>query len=156
MGLDITAYRQLALDPEATGEDMGDTHARIYANPHFPGRAVPLADGWYTYADSMSFRAGSYGGYGQWRQALATLAGYGNAEDCWGEDGDTGPFSELINFSDCEGAIGPVVSAKLAKDFAEFDGAAAKVMADPWFYERYAHWRKAFEMAADGGAVEFG
>ena len=49
---------------------------------------------------------------------LATLAGYAGADDAW--ERTDGPFWELINFSDCEGVIGPKTSAKLAGDFAAF------------------------------------
>lgn len=56
--------------------------------------------------------------------------------------------------SDCEGVIGPEVSAKLVKDFADFDE-RAKTRGGKYFYALYCDWRKAFEMAADGGAVSF-
>lgn len=173
MGLDITAYTQLSPAPSAEVDSDGNpvdynTHVRLRENADFPGRMAGLTDGGiYTYADSMSFRAGSYGGYNGWRDALAKLAGYPEEEyDRFGGEvkakshaaacghGAVGPFSELINFSDCEGVIGPEVSKKLARDFAEWDE-RAKAADDGFFYDRYRHWRKAFEMAANGGAVDF-
>ena len=53
--------------------------------------------------------------------------------------------------------IGSAVSAKIAKDFAEFDEKAKTIQVGSygWFYGLYQEWRKAFEMAADGGAVNF-
>lgn len=54
----------------------------------------------------------------------------------------------------CEGVIGSSVSAKLAKDFADFQK-DADAHEDRNFREKYAEWRKEFEMAADDGAVSF-
>lgn len=176
MGLDISAYRKITkIDAvfDADGEPIDPTtrvpidyDMRAYKNDDFPGRADEIEDrAVYSAEDSMGFRAGSYGGYNAWREQLAKLAGYpvdqyeqyGKMYDshcvaCW--NGATGPFSELIHFSDCEGVIGPSVAAKLAKDFADFQEAADKV-AEDWFVVQYAKWRKAFEMAADAGAVSF-
>lgn len=176
MGLDITAYRNLTkidavfdaggepIDPKTRESIDYDFHA--YLNPDFPGRADDIEDrAIYSAQDSMGLRAGSYGGYNRWRERLAELAGYpaGDYEQygrirqsfcvpCW--NGEEGPFSELINFSDCEGVIGSSVSAKLAKDFADFQEAADQIQ-DDLFRSQYAKWRAAFEMAADAGAVHF-
>ena len=68
------------------------------------------------------------------------------------------PFVELINFSDCEGVIGPKVAAKLAKDFADYEDRASAFAAkfkDDFFLALYREWRRAFEWAADGGMVHF-
>lgn len=171
MGLDITAYRALKPAADIEFDEYGDPkeydrYFQARENTHFPGRAEGLTDrAWYEFADSDGFRAGSYSGYGEWRDNLAQLAGYPARADlrqphshsaaAWAAQ--SGPFWELINFADNEGVIGPVVAAKLAKDFAEFDDRAKSFDpgADGWFYERYALWRRAFEMAADGGAVDF-
>ena len=72
---------------------------------------------------------------------------------------DHGPFWEMIAFSDCEGVIGSSVSAKLAKDFAEWDERAKRHIVvqgpDGWFYEKFCQWRQAYEMAANDGLVQF-
>ena len=172
MGLDISYYSKLvaAVGNEGFDEDgkvkYGDGWFTFYKNQHFPGRADDIQDG-AAYMDSYAggFRAGSYGGYNRWREQLAELAGYEltefddygrvakcHAAACW--HGAEGPFSELINFSDCEGVIGATVSAKLALDFKEFQDKADQ-HCDDYFKEKYAEWRKAFETAADGGAVRF-
>jgi hypothetical protein len=171
MGLDISAYRQLTPAPADWFDDEGeplrehwDDSVRIYRNPDFPGRDAGLSEtDRYTFADKMGFRAGSYGGYSEWRNWLAKLAAYPVVTDepachqhsagAWRASG--GPFWEMIDFSDCEGVIGPIVAAKLAADFAAFDDAAKAADPDDWFYDRYKLWCQAFEMAADGGAVEF-
>jgi hypothetical protein len=53
--------------------------------------------------------------------------------------------------------FGPIVSAKLAADFAKNQERADKYETTDaeWFRLKYADWRKAFETAADGGAVNF-
>lgn len=170
MGLDIKWYRGLTsvgVD-EATDidGDVRDEFVKLYHNPNFPGRADDIVDrGCYSYEESGCFNAGAYSGYNRWRDDLAKLAGYpitayydcgvikeSYAAACW--DGATGPFSELINFADDEGVIGSSVAAKLAADFAAFQHKADESR-DSWFREKYAHWREAFEKAADRGAVDF-
>ena len=115
----------------------------------------------------MGFRAGSYSGYNHWREKLAEIAGYPSIEtdrfgsglkemrhDAGAREAGSGPFYELIWFSDCEGIIGPITSAKLARDFADFQAKADAVEDDYW-REKYGKWRQAFEMAAEEGAVDF-
>ena len=176
MGLDITAYRNLKkidclFDAEGhpvdrnTGEEV-DYDLHVYANHDFPKAHDGIEDRCvYKADDSFGFRAGSYGGYNAWRNQLAKLGGWpeGIYEQynreyksycCAAWDGQEGPFAELINFSDCEGIIGPVVSAKLAKDFSDFESAAVQVD-HPFFQETYRNFKLAFEVASDGGAVDF-
>lgn len=162
MGLDISYYRTATLAPGGDPDEDWERFRRVYVNPAFPGSADELEDrAVYEVTDGEGFAAGSYGGYNDWREQLAKLAGYRPVEaeeprhqhsaGAWAATG--GPFWELINFSDCEGAIGPAVSAKLAKDFADHQPKADEVGGH--FAEKYAEWRKAFETAANGGFVEF-
>ena len=93
---------------------------------------------------------GSYSTYGWFRRALEVFS----------EDRDC--FSELINFSDCEGVIGNVVSKKLYKDFVsnaesfikwvhqKFDAYDSELL-----LQKYRKFETAFKTAKDGGAVEF-
>jgi hypothetical protein len=175
MGLDITAYSGLVLRPDAAPDEDGspvdyDKFWRAYpetieaSEKHFPGRSDGIASGaTYGFSTKFRFRAGSYGGYGEWRHWLARLVGYDSARDIWEQSDAGGPFVELIHFSDCEGVIGPGVAAKLAKDFAEWEERAAAWASDDgddaddavWFLQKYREWKHAFELAADGGAVEF-
>lgn len=183
MGLDISAYKNLTkvdcvfdvdgepIDP--TTREGIDYDFRAYVNPDFPGRSEGIEDSAvYVAEDSTGFRAGSYGGYNAWREELAKLAGYkavpvdryntGNVQmrhDYGAFEATEGPFWETIMFSDCEGVIGSAVSAKLARDFADWAERAkehGESLSQPnWFYEKYQEWREAYEMAADGGAVQF-
>lgn len=169
MGLDISWYRNLH-EPlpfdRNSGDDLDDTfyHTRttFTDHPSFEGRIQGIDPNLsYKYDERGGFHAGSYIGYYHWRNTLAEMAGWpekrdGNGEktycvDAW--EGEDGPFAELINFSDCEGTIGPVVSAKLAKDFADYQEKADAEGGD--FAGRYALWRNAFEQAAQNGAVDF-
>lgn len=171
MGLDITAYRKLTklnatVDEDGYGVDS-ETGKKIegdYFVPNFNhefDRHEGLEHGVYSFEEDFAFRAGSYGGYSRFRDDLAKLAGYQehptadhdrHAESAW-EAGE-GPFWEMIYFSDCEGTIGPKVSAKIAQDFSNHQ-IKADAHEDEYFRERYSNWRKAFEMAAEGGAVDF-
>lgn len=164
MGLDITAYRKLtAVRPRPAGDETGYDEGLIWLPPQhaaqFKGREAGIRlDHWYRDAgpdNVFGFRAGSYSGYNRWREWLAALAGHGSPETVWRTPNAPGPFVELINFSDCEGTIGPVVAAKLAKDFAEWGERAKANDAEGYNYIQYCEWRKAFEMAADHGAVAF-
>lgn len=168
MGLDITTYSGLKrVEPQPEFEDTPDGMTRIFINPDFTERADGLQGGYYTFDADDGFQAGSYGGYGDWREQLAEFAGYPavehksawnksprllHAASCW--CGAIGPFSELIHMADNEGTIGPITSAKLARDFADHQ-AKADEHHDLWFRQKYAEWRAAFELAANGGAVSF-
>jgi hypothetical protein len=108
----------------------------------------------------FTFQAGSYMYYSKWRNQLAEMAGLGSAEAVRTNPEKKGlPFVELIDFSDCEGVIGPKVAAKLAKDFADYEFSASAFAVeseDDFFLALYREWRRAFEWAADGGMVYFG
>lgn len=171
MGLDVTAYSKLKESRPLTAEEsdtgLGDGEEYFYANPDFPKHFEGLKENTvYEYGDSDGDFSMGYMSYGFWRDQLAQLAGYKATSG--GRHGDTmqhsqtvwegaeGPFSDLINFSDCEGTIGPVVAARIAKDFAEWDE-RAKQFPDTTgrFYTKYKSLRAAFDLAADGGAVKF-
>lgn len=171
MGLDITAYRGLKRDEnpklDADGYPDGPDRFLAYASSvdfseeNWPGRAQGIERGAvYEFAASDGFRAGSYSGYNRWRDNLAKLAGFkGGADEAWATP-EPYAFGELINFADNEGVIGPVVSAKLAKDFADYEERAtafAPTIGEEGGYWliQYGRWKAAFEMAADGGAVLF-
>lgn len=179
MGLDITAYSSvkpltgLLFDEDGEVTNFEGDYTRIYLNDDFPGRASELEGIKYVSTDDSECHhfAVGYGGHNFWREELARMAGYPAADierygrvekrhDAGAWISDSGPFWELINFSDCEGIIGASVSAKLAKDFAEFDDKAQRhdseipVMRDR-FYGLYQKWRQAFELAAQNGMVHF-
>lgn len=155
MGLDITAISKIA----KTRAGLENT-IHLCVNKDFPEQADGLEDGYYKYAERLSFRAGTYSGYNQWRDKLAQLAPV-----CFSPNR---AFLELINFSDCEGTIGPKTSTKLLKDFQNHEQKAKMVGSEApwdeiegygdiqrWFLDRYGSWLKAFKLASDNGAVIF-
>lgn len=174
MGLDITAYSKIQkldvpVDDDGEPLDWSGNMFVVCVNDDFgPERWAGLVDrGVYGYEEVHSFRAGSYGGYNAWRDELARIAGYplaqyesfgmqreSHAAHAWKHPNSPLPFIELVNFSDCEGVLCAAVAAKLAKDFSEWDERMAASTV-PWFKERYDEWRKALELAADGGCVCF-
>ena len=173
MGVDITAYSQIEktkylidedynyIDPE-NNEIIDGDYVNFYINPDFPGRAHEIKnENVYTYKESHHVISLGYNGYGLLREELAKLAGYKLKEfynkkthcaECW--KGKEGPFSELINFSDCEGVIGESVSKKLFDDFEKFQE-KADMHQNPFFREFYDNMKMAFKIASNKGAVEF-
>lgn len=158
MGLDITVYKNLEAvkNPELDEDgypinwetEWKPGESMVWSETHFPGRGEGVDPHTvYKYEESFGFRAGSYSGYNRWRLRLHQFRG------------DVA-FQELINFADNEGVIGPVVSKKLANDFAVHEEAAVQYAnslgeeGDVWI-QLYQIWKEAFEMAAENGAVEF-
>ena len=137
MGLDISALSELERIELPEGikpwsdeyydweEEQAGSVWRFQKPNSFTEQAEGLDDGFYTSSDDyFGFRAGSYTGYGMWRDELAHAAGYyGGSSDVWAKVDGGGykgrPFEELINFSDADGFIGPVVSKKLYQDFVD-------------------------------------
>ncbi len=181
MGLDISAVSKL--EPIEVPEDIetwsdewydwemdqgGDVY-NVWSSPNFPEQAEGIEDGTYISRDGQytSFRAGSYSGYGTWRDwlAQATMGGIlgktGGATTMWAsaDGGDYGlPFMELINFSDAEGLIGPVASKKLYGDFRRYE---RDIM--DWMDEKYlsrtpishSSWRDEEDTPLDKGDFEW-
>ena len=148
MGLDISAFSN------ATPTDSGDAY-QVYVTDGVPNLLDGKPEGMYEGTDTFGFRAGSYGGYNSWRSWLSrTFLGV-LPESVWDNPAQFSgkPFVELIHFSDCEGAIGPTVSAKLFHDFeaneSQLNGA------DQWYVDVYHKWKRAFEIASKDGFVIF-
>lgn len=165
MGLNITAYQGLcfALDADQNG---GEGFFSIYINPRFKLRALDLPDPCVCSKaqDIFKFRPGSYLIYGHWRSRLAEFARESSqarikAAPPSGSDRSRDPFSELIYFPDCDGAMGPEASAKLFNDFTALREQAGaygeRIARDNNFIELYDQFTRAFSMAAQGGAVSF-
>lgn len=188
MGLDITAYNKANLLPKHAYDgdscyDAGhcfvfveDGFERSYrglADPDtrfsFPGSTSDVGGGrCYDVSDSEThrFQAGSYSGYGKFRDLLAQAFHHVDAFQIWPEADRyaDAPFFELINFSDCEGTIGPDAAADLLKDFEDgrsqwADYLVAKyghrVMDQKYYLEKYEDWAHACRLAADRGLIDF-
>lgn len=174
MGLDITAYSNLKpigkhaedwCGDDSYDKDYNRVHVQAYAYECFPqsfrGIAVLgtrqvsgssfLEGGCYAITaetKTHAFRAGSYGGYNQWRADLSRQFNPGPDPD------PALPFFELIWFADNEGCIGPEAAADLLADFREHADAYDPGEAG-WWRQKYADWTCACELAADGGLVDF-
>lgn len=159
MGLDVIAYERIEWLGSMDGDHEADDTACVYPNDDFPTRADGLEAGWYRWSGRQhDFRAGSYSSYNWWRDRLAEMIG-SSAQAIW-QKPEPGPFVELIDFADNEGALGPATSRKLAADFADWADRAESFAATlgesaGYFTETYDNFRRAFEIAATGGAVQF-
>lgn len=164
MGLNITAYSNLKstgkcdLDWEPCDEAG---HIRAYTHSSFPQsmRGLPAYIDFNdefvqsncfvttTATEAYRFRAGSYSGYGMWRQML---------QDTFNPDCESlKPFYELIWFSGCEGAIGPVAAADLFEDFLINNETAVHVDPNGYFYDKYQDWTQACLLAKQDGLIDF-
>ena len=163
MGLDIIAYRKLKKNKRLSNlsnnkKEYIDIDCLIMSpyleevEEAFPGRAEPLKYNGDVYIcdECENINIGSYGTYGWFRQALETFS----------KDSDY--FNELIDFSDCEGVIGSVVSEKLYKDFSSNAESFGQWVCQNYstlesglLLRMYYKFKSAFEIAKDGGAVEF-
>ena len=186
MGLDITAISELeslvlpdniVLHSDEYWDWEQEQAGPVYSMWQHPGTTGYL-DGLQeglvvVHGETYGFRAGSYSGYGEWRDDLAKASNYGSANNIWQDPESVRgrPFVELINFSDADGVIGPVMSEKLYMDFVEqeenimkkvyewylkfdpekeYDGDTVK-----WFRQKYSDWKQAFNVARNNGAVIF-
>ncbi|MDG4791891.1 hypothetical protein O7626_39445 [Micromonospora sp. WMMD1102] len=164
MGLDITAYSHLNhLGKHTDDWCESEEHIQAYAYDAFPEsfRGIPILGtrvsgstffdgGCYERTEKTEahgFRAGSYSGYGRWRDGLREA--FNPAAD------PARPFFELIWFADNEGSIGPDAARDLLADFREYADRYAAEFDDDYDRQRYADWTRAFELAADGGLVYF-
>jgi hypothetical protein len=160
MGLDIVAFKGLT---------KTDAEENIHVSHDGFGYNNDLETGWYDSEDSFHFRAGSYSSYNGWRRALCEAFNGMTDIEFW-KDSDSltdAPFYELINFSDCEGQIGPKVSEKLYQEFEnpenekKFEEYCEKKFGnEPGIVKEFymANWqdfKKAFEAARHNGLVQW-
>jgi hypothetical protein len=165
MGLDITSYSNLSYVGEHTTDWCDDEdHVEAFAYDSFRDsfRGIPivrtkriggtdfLIGGCYAVTDKTEthgFRAGSYSGYGAWRDNLRAQFNPGQEP--------SGPFYELIWFADNEGSIGELAAAELLADFRHHAGLYVPGGDRPWWAEKCQDWTRACELAADGGLIRF-
>jgi len=180
MGLDITAVSKLVPieipeDIEIWSDEYYDWEAEqdgtvvnISTHDAFPEQAEGLDDGSYLETgEDFGFRAGSYGGYGTWRDWLAQsvmggiLGKTGGATAMWrtGDEGDFSlPFMEIINFSDADGIIGPVASQKLYNDFRRYENDVMGWMDDKYLSQTpisHSSWKDDEDKPLDKGDFEW-
>ena len=153
MGLDIEVWRLYEPAKDCTAETCESSdHVTTWRHSEFPAHFKGLTEDHYTGMRVMRFPAGSYGGYSHWRDWLSrTFLGAGSdAVFDKPENYKEKPFEELINYSDCEGCIGPKVCMKLAQDFRTHYGAAHLAAIDQYQVILYERFMVAFGLAASG------
>lgn len=173
MGIAITVYLNLVeVNPvhSAYDEDSelnDDKYVEFYDNPDFPGRISPFKGRpvVYEYSKSSDISISMpYSTYNAWREQLAMIAGYTPVlcpdrnrlrHDAAVWAAGSGPFYELINFSDCEGTIGTDVAKKLVGDFVKYRSVAEHYMS-PLELNKYDNLCSMCEYAVKyNGALKF-
>lgn len=155
MGLDIAVFTNIK---KCADDEAAFWFPDLDKNPQSDGLS-----GAYTGEEADSFRAGSYSGYNAFRDTLSVILQGEKDHHAWSRvanEGYTKPFDLLINFSDCDGVIGPTSSKKLAQafedhleDWTEFtkndeDG--------EYLLDKYLKWMAAFQTAGDNnGCILF-
>lgn len=168
MGLDITFYSRVEkigkIGTYEEYETYFDWETTFYAYPafvsgkDFPGWATGLTPGGvYKFEDRIGFRAGSYSGYGFWRDVLSQIGIGVSASTVWQSPDrfKKEPFFRVVCFSDCEGLIGPKHCKKLYKHFLEHKDIAEEVTNPDWFFSTYMRWLNALEVSEGDGVLEF-
>lgn len=170
MGLNITAIADIGEKVAnnwigwRTETDYPDDDVCFISEGHHSRQAEGY-DGVYL-QDGLThkFAAGSYIGYNTFRGFL-TQAIYGkDPEEIWTESSDVGwgdPFYEIIDFTDCNGVVGPETSAKLFQDFDEYEEQFKNYAQENCenkcekIVRLYGRFRAAFKVASDTGVVIF-
>jgi len=179
MGLDILVYEHAApIDGDPIEDiddryDAGQHHAWVYTGFEQSARGYPIIgsdDGgggrslgpWMQGSGRVEgFSAGSYSGYGEFREALSAAVLGVRASAVW-NDPDAyrdKPFFELINFADNDGVIGCEAAADLAEDFRQHREAVLEKWDNDvdrdWLRSKYDKWLASFELASVDGMVVF-
>lgn len=139
-------------------------------DPDFAHYALDLEhDKFYKFDKHYHFEAGSYSYYNDFLKELAKFAiAENDLEFCGGDDEDEDvrsyfdscycwplwPFSQLIEFSDCDGTLGVSTVKKLARDFEEH-AKLAQAHPNEIFRKDYSNWQTALEVASDNGGISF-
>lgn len=167
MGLDIFAISKIKLTGNTVNDELAENDINVYQDLF--NRIIGLEVGIYSSTSESTehhFRAGSYSTYNGFRRDLS-LAIFGvRVENIWKnvEAYEGRPFFEMIEFSDCEGIIGPVVSKKLYEDFKTHRSNMIKYCLDNFIDDEYTYeytmgtydnFTTAFKIAKDQGIVQF-
>lgn len=167
MGLDITAVSSVvecvsdAWDEFEDDDSLGyDDVLGLFQHPDFKAQADGIANGIYSVEGvRFGFRAGSYGGYSRFRNLLSDCVHGVAVEEIWSEPGKwkTKAFFSILNFSDCDGFIGPQTSKELHEDFKKHRDAFheycqdASNAASDYTVEVYDNFMRAFAIASELG-----
>jgi hypothetical protein len=167
MGLSIYAISKIKLSGNIIDDEPTDKDINVY--PGTFNRIAGLEVGLYQATNESNehdFHAGSYSTYNWFRRNLSTAI-FGVAPEKIWENNDAyegRPFFELIEFSDCDGLIGPEVSKKLHEDFETHRSSMIKFCLENFIdddhsydytMDLYNNFSTAFKIASNGGLVLF-
>jgi hypothetical protein len=109
-----------------------------------------------------SFCAGSYSRYNGFRASLSLCVNGVEPTEIWTnpDKWKDHPLYELIEFSDCEGRIGPEISKKLYLEMKDNHIKFLKYIIDSpgdliFYKEKYEDFMLAFQIASENGVVIF-
>jgi len=157
MGICVTAYKNLTLlykpifDADGRPVDFNHWIAGInIRNQHTaPEWWYPIIPNLvYEWTEAYIFNAGDLFQHARWLEQLKYFKG---------ENG----FQEFTSYAGCNRVIGSNIAAIISNDFSKYNKDAidyAKSLNHPegiLFIDAYQYWKKAFELAADNGAVEY-
>ena len=130
MGVSIRGYGDIGFvrnrpdqEEDPTGELtdlLYDQYASVWSNPSFPGRNA-LIEGFYSYGQSTQSVDTSYGGYNRHREIICRHFLGVEPKEVWLDlKSFEHPISDLIHFSDCEGAISNPSAARIYSALKEY------------------------------------
>ena len=153
MGLNISAYSNIRFLHNNIGDSKG---AYLYVNEHFKDRADGLVDGYYDFDEEYYFRAGSYSGHSKCRELAAKALGFTVIEEYWDECTPETPLYDLLNFSDCEGTIGPLCAKRLYESITKHKTRILeRVGENQYFLGWLEDFQRAAKLAMQNGAISF-
>ena len=153
MGVSITAYKNIKfLAKEIDWDNIGKDEIGLYKVGF--DRSDGFSEGTYSFTDEFTIMSKSYGGYNIWRNNLCGAVHSFQAQYLWDHREFEGfqalAFYELIDFSDCEGFLGPYTCSKLLADFKGYEE-DLKISEVDYVDE----WIIGLEMVAGNGVVKF-
>jgi hypothetical protein len=178
MGLDISGYATMTKyvlertdDLDADYEKRENEAYQYRQNyPEFARTEEGLEDEqWYDTATPKRIDIGhwTYSGWNVFRESLSEFQGIEDIREVWAElkAGKRSPDSvilhDIINFTDCDGAVGPKSVKRLAREFAyhkaayldwlETDDAVSDRHTAEWFRNSYLALTEGFAEVAEGG-----
>jgi hypothetical protein len=167
MGLSIYATSKIKLVGNIIDDEPAENDINVY--PGTFNRISGLEVGIYKPTGESieyDFHAGAYSTYNWFRRNLSAAIFGVAPEQIWenNEAYEGRPFFELIEFSDCDGIIGPDISKKLYEDFETHRSSMIKFCLDNFINDdssydytmgMYDNFTTAFKTASDGGLVLF-
>lgn len=145
---DVTPWDELS-ESARDGRSAEEDGVRFRNDPAFADRLAPLEEGYYQATELRREYIGSYHYYGEWRTWLSQTF--------------PSAFEELVDFSDCDGSLGPDAVHSLYVDFEEWNeqvrDIAERTIPDAddatSYIETYRQFRRCFLLADPDGVVEF-